>query len=1025
MTDLGLDKPAASHPDLEPEEPGADPLLLDAEALAALASQAVVRRGFAYFREERVMDLGFEQGLRLWATVEGSQQTPYQLEIWLDEDREICLECGCPYDNEPVCKHAVAALIAYASRQPVSDTVVASAADEAVADRGQRGRTEVQVHHVDGDRWCGTWQASSLSGSSGGPYQVDLRTVGDRLNTCTCPDFATNRLGTCKHIEAVRHHLRVRAPKKFQRLATQGLDRPLVHVDWQGPDAPAIRLRTPTGWRSDAALTQHFDPVTGVFRGRIPEDLPVLTELSSKGLRVGTDVAEFASHLAADAAQAERSRRIQAALERTGGHLDGVDARLYPYQVAGVAFLAGRGRAMLADDMGLGKTLQAIAATTVLQAEEGVRRTLIVCPASLKYQWAREIQRFTGQDTVVVQGSRQQRATLYGLQATFTVVNYELVLRDHPAIQRRLSPDLLILDEAQRIKNWRTKTAAAVKALDTRFAFVLTGTPLENRLEDLYSLMQVVDPRVLGPLWSFMLEFHVSDPTGRVLGYRNLSELRTRLSTAMLRRDRRLIADQLPARINHRLDVKLDKKQRELHDDAWSAAARLACIMKRRPLTPSESHRMMAALQRARMACDAAGLVDKETKGSPKLDELKELLSELCVDGDHKVVVFTEWERMSRKAMDVATGLGLGVIRLHGGVDTKKRGGLIDRFEKDPLARVFISTDAGSTGLNLQCATALVNLDLPWNPAVLDQRIARIHRLGQSQSVQVFVLVAKDSYEERVAGLVAGKRRLFDNAVDPQGVEDAVGLSRRAVEMAAELLGSDGQAQDDEVEESGPETSSVTDEWPQALPVEPTGPAPAIPESPTRSIPPDRDLSALVSRLGLMLPGRIERIVAREGGLIVVIDRVDEASEAVAKDLRVEFSLVIIDGRTWAGLCMIEPALADAVPTALAPPPPPARPSPARKLAAARVLLDQDLVAEALDLVLDGLLLALAGDETPPPRDQAALWLFGTQLPAGRASTEDAALVARGLALSQIPELPASLVRAALDDADGVVARAG
>ncbi len=996
-----------------PEAPSteADRLLFDAEGLAGLAREAVVRRGFAYFREDRVFDLGFEQGERLWASVEGSRELPYQVEVWLDEDGEICVECDCPYDWEPACKHAIAALLAYAARQPVPGAVIASAADEAVMERGKRGRSEVEVTHLDGDRWCGTWQARSLSGSSGGPYTVELFSVGERLNSCTCPDFATNRLGTCKHIEAVRHHLRRRAPRKFERLERRGIDRPVVHLDWQGPDAPTVRMRMPRGRSVPAELTRWFDPATGAFSGRLPDDLPGLTTLAAKGLAIGRDVVEHVRHVATDAAQAERSRRIAAELRHAGGRLPGVHARLYPYQVEGAAFLAGRGRAMLADDMGLGKTLQAIAAATVLQRQEGVRRTLVLCPASLKHQWAREIERFTGQDAMVVQGRRAVRQEQYRIGAPFTILNYELLLRDREEIQRWLCPDLLILDEAQRIKNWRTKTAASVKALDTRFAFVLTGTPLENRLEDLYSLMQVVDPRVLGPLWSFLLEFHVTDTAGRVLGYRNLSELRRRLAPVMLRRDRRLVSDQLPERIQHRLDVVLDDKQRKLHDDAEAAASRLAAIMQKRPLTPLEEQRFMAALQRARMACDAAGLVDGETEGSPKLSELADLFTSLCLEGDHKVVVFTEWERMSRMAKAVAESLGLDVIRLHGGVPTRKRGALIERFHEDPTARVFISTDAGATGLNLQCATALVNLDLPWNPAVLEQRIARIHRLGQRQSVQIFVMIALASYEEKVAGLVASKRRLFDNAVDPEGTEDAIGLTKRAVELAGELL-------DDEDGEGRKDPVDAEEDVPVALAPDEDEQAPPLPEGDTPVGLPPADLSALVAHIERLLPGRIERVVARGGGLLVVVDEVDAVARSIADSLGGSVPLVVVDQSTFVGLCQLDHTLARAETieaAAVAPP----RPSPARKLAAARVVLAQDMVDEALGLVVDGLLMALAGDEPPPSREQAPLWLFS----AGHVAPADTALVSQALALSQVPGVPVDVARAVLDQAETLIAR--
>ncbi|MGM0575851.1 MAG: SWIM zinc finger family protein [Myxococcota bacterium] len=196
-----------------------DPLLVHAEALRGLASDAVVKRGVRYFKEDRVHGLGWMEG-HVWASVEGSRPgEPYEVELAVDEDGEIGVECSCPFDQEPTCKHAVATLLAYAARQEVGDETVRGAADEAVADRRKRGRTGVTVTHVGGDRWFGTWEARSLNptGVSSRTYRVELRSVGERINHCTCPDFATNRLGTCKHIEAVVHKLASRAHRKASR----------------------------------------------------------------------------------------------------------------------------------------------------------------------------------------------------------------------------------------------------------------------------------------------------------------------------------------------------------------------------------------------------------------------------------------------------------------------------------------------------------------------------------------------------------------------------------------------------------------------------------------------------------------------------------------------------------------------------------------------------------------------------------------------------------------------------------------
>ena len=194
----------------------------------------------------------------------------------------------------------------------------------------------------------------------------------------------------------------------------------------------------------------------------------------------------------------------------------------------------------------------------------------------------------------------------------------------------------------------------------------------------------------------------------------------------------------------------MSDKQRELHDSAMSAAGNIANIAKTRPLTPSESNRLMAALQQARMACDAAGLVDKKTVGSPKLTELRTLIEEQCVDNGLKMVVFSQWRTMTTMVEEMLRHMGVGFVHLHGGVPTHKRGDLMDRFKDDDAVQVFVSTDAGGSGLNLQSASVLVNLDMPWNPAVLEQRNARVHRLGQSNKVQIVLMVAEDSYEQRV-----------------------------------------------------------------------------------------------------------------------------------------------------------------------------------------------------------------------------------------------------------------------------------
>ncbi|MCU0724843.1 MAG: SNF2-related protein, partial [Planctomycetes bacterium] len=669
------------------------PFTAEPMELSEYASAPVVKRGLVYAKEGRVLEV-VRSGDRLMARVQGTGESPYLVTIDWDGEEAVS-DCTCPFTAEPFCKHAIAVLAAAGGRDHEEGEWVPPALPrrvEEISVRRERGRQEVEeglaIRAVDGARTFGCYDVVSRSGRT---YRVEIRSFRDRANWCTCLDYQTNLLGTCKHVEAVLHRIRRRFPRQAERLARSLPPQTFVTVDRTGEP----RLRIFRGARLPKRLSElldgFFDP-EGFLRADPAADFPRFRREAEgmPDLIVGGDALDFAGRQQEESAAEVRGRREAAArVLACGPRLPGVAAELFPYQTEGVAFLAGTGRALLADDMGLGKTVQAIAASRWLMDREAARRTLVVCPASLKHQWAREIERFTGFAPVVVTGGVPARLASYRSRAPYTIVNYELVLRDAAGIGE-FAPDLLILDEAQRIKNWRAKTADAVKAIRSRFAFVLTGTPIENRLDDLYSIMQVVDRRILGPLWHFNERFVELSPSGtRVMGYRNLGRLRETLKPAFLRRDRELVLSQLPPRSDNRYYVEMTGTQRTYMEEAVRKAKVLLRMAEKRPLSPEELKRLMMNFQNARMACDAAGLVDKETSGSPKLDEFARILEEVCGDGGRKVVVFSEWEKFLRMAADRADQLGIVSCFLSGSVPVAKRGVLIDRFRTDPSVKVF------------------------------------------------------------------------------------------------------------------------------------------------------------------------------------------------------------------------------------------------------------------------------------------------------------------------------------------------
>jgi len=530
---------------------------------------------------------------------------------------------------------------------------------------------------------------------------------------------------------------------------------------------------------------------------------------------------------------------------------------------------------------------------------------------------------------------------------------------------------------------------------------------------------------------------------GRVLGYRNLSELRRRLEPVMLRRDRSLVRAQLPDRIQQQLDVPLDATQQDLHDEALATAGNIARRARKRPLTPIEEQMLMAALQRTRMACDAAGLVDGETVGSPKLDELGRILEDLCVEAGRKVVVFSQWERMTAMAEQRVRDLGLGCVRLHGGVPTARRGDLLDRFRDDPEVAVFLSTDAGGVGLNLQAASALVNLDMPWNPAVLEQRIARVHRLGQPEVVNVLLLLAADSYEQKVAAAVASKQFLFDNVVDPEATEDVVGMSKRMIETALVSLGDEeqaapgveaageaepGEAELDELEEpevaEAAEVEVVVEAEPAEV-MEADEPEPAAQVEPLAAGLPEDTLAPVVVRLQEVLGSRIERLLAAGAGLVVVVDVVDPAAEKAVAGLGTEFPVEVVDRRTAAALSRLGALSGRSVDLPAAPSgPPPLLGLARRKLDAGELMVEQGFTAEAAELMTMAMLAAAshrAGLDAPIAAEGVAVWAYGEAVPRGRCSADDAAALTRAAALARAPEVPDPLLQLVAADARRLV----
>jgi SNF2 family DNA or RNA helicase len=653
--------------------------------------------------------------------------------------------------------------------------------EQQIAER--RERAQSAVVKVEARPAGGPYGDYRVQSASGKTYRVAMRGPGLFENYCSCPDFAVNTLGTCKHIEALLLQLRRKHGTALER---KEYARTRASISLQYGETIEIRLRLPLSPSAGlkALAGEYFDRAGLLRREQFPNFGDVLDQFrkADEQAVIYSDVLEYIDRENEIAEGLEYERKLLVKLRAGHDPLEGVlKTKLLPYQARGAIFAACRGRVVLADDMGLGKTVQALAAAELLRRRRGIERVLVVAPASVKYQWKTEIEKFSDLSAQVIDGPLARRQQLYASPAFFNLTSYELVLKDVSYIHE-LKPDLIILDEAQRIRNWITATARTIKQLKSRYAFVLTGTPLENKLEELFSVVEFIDGRRLGPAFRFLQEHRMEDEKGHLLGYRGLDRIHVQLEPVLLRRTRKEVLTELPERTDQIFRVPMTEEQAEPYWEQSEILSRLMHKWERQGwLSEIDLRRITCCLQNMRMLCDSTFLFDKQTNHSPKLEEFREIIRELALEENRKVVVFSEYERMTHLAGEELGKLGIGCVSLHGGVPSRKRGDLIERFRRDPECKVFLSTDAGGVGLNLQAASAVVNFEPPWNPARLEQRIGRVHRLGQSRSVHVIHLLTTGSIEERVWETLQRKKSLFAGVFDsPQAEVSFAALGRKS-----------------------------------------------------------------------------------------------------------------------------------------------------------------------------------------------------------------------------------------------------
>jgi SNF2 family DNA or RNA helicase len=435
---------------------------------------------------------------------------------------------------------------------------------------------------------------------------------------------------------------------------------------------------------------------------------------------------------------------------------------------------------ILADDMGLGKTVQMIAFLSAkYESHEDRKPALIVCPASLVYNWEGELERFAPHlRKQVLAGTSGERNEIYGRYTEYQILitSYDILKRDRE-VYESMEFYCEVLDEAQYIKNHMTQAARAAKSIHARTKFALTGTPIENRLSELWSIFDYLMPGLLGKYAAFQKEYElpIVNQEDEIAARR----LQRMIKPFVLRRLKQDVLKELPDKVENVVYSRLRGEQKKLY------TANVQKLLEQLGASAGErdnKFQVLAQLTRLRQLCCDPGLVYEDYKGeSAKLDTCMELVDN-AIEGGHKVLIFSQFTSMLEILRKRLKKKKIEYHILTGSTKKEERAELVKQFNEDEVPVFLISLKAGGTGLNLTAATIVIHFDPWWNIAAQNQATDRTHRIGQEDTVTVFKLIAKDTVEEKILKLQEDKKLLSDHIISEHGVSVAA-MSRE------ELLG--------------------------------------------------------------------------------------------------------------------------------------------------------------------------------------------------------------------------------------------
>jgi hypothetical protein len=570
------------------------------------------------------------------------------------------------------------------------------------------------------------------SAGSGREYVVEIRghEAGFQVS-CTCPDFRLNGLGTCKHCEAVLRYLETERPRDWSKALSQGS--PRVEIL---PDPVADTLRVEPGRQRLAEDARELFDELDLLRGLDPEEaVPRLEASGTPGLRVSREVASWLGARAERRRRLELRRAYEQLVQQGRAPVQETRVSLYPYQRQGMLHLAFTQRALLADAPGLGKRAAAAAACALLHRLGEARRVLILAPGAVAEAWVETLRDYVGAEL-------RPLGQAAGEDLAFTALSFEQLLNEKPErVLEQAAPDIVILDEAHRLRNWTSPLAQAVKGFaGVRFAFVLTGATLTTRLDELYAIMDFLNPQVLGPLFRFNRAFYVFNEKGRPVDVRNLPQLRKQLAPVALRRAKADVEPELPDLNLRDYLIDLEPAALESYRAAEETARGRFADLAGKPLPRTAAGELLGAAEALRRLC--------HEKDNARLRELESLLHQILDEPEAKVAIFSAWESALLPVRELCERLELGCAWHTAAVPERRRAMQATKFRADPECRVMLATDAGAEELVLPPTGYLIHLEPPLDPAGQSRRHAAVWRRNANFPLTAFRLAARGTIEQ-------------------------------------------------------------------------------------------------------------------------------------------------------------------------------------------------------------------------------------------------------------------------------------